>query len=217
MTTDQYVPDPERDTAELIDAFCRRLGESVLDANLLSTDLPGIARRAAELEAAHGDLVVDDPARHNLRMSLVLVAAHELLKGRLGADESVRVLRAAFTEPLAPMVRDATLAMLDNAPDPFAAMVAMSKDRELHAFGAGFAFQRPVDDETEYLLDVRGCFYHDVLERNSATELTPILCAFDANWIDAIEPDRHGFRFDRQTTIGLGGGHCPFRFRRTGT
>ncbi|MFF5259484.1 L-2-amino-thiazoline-4-carboxylic acid hydrolase [Actinomadura viridis] len=85
----------------------------------------------------------------------------------------------------------------------------VSKSREEHAFGEGFTFRRPVDDDRRYFLDVHRCFYHDVLVANSAPELTPVLCAFDGNWIEAI-------RFERTTTIGLGGTHCPFHFTRTG-
>ncbi|WP_433734573.1 L-2-amino-thiazoline-4-carboxylic acid hydrolase [Nocardia sp. CA-129566] len=47
------------------------------------------------------------------------------------------------------------------------------------------------------------------------TELTTEMCEFDANWIDVIDPRAHGFRFQRTTTIGLGGSHCPFHFDRT--
>jgi hypothetical protein len=43
------------------------------------------------------------------------------------------------------------------------------------------------------------------------------MCAFDKAWIEAIDPVRHGFRFDRATTIGHGGGRCPFHFTRTST
>jgi hypothetical protein len=41
------------------------------------------------------------------------------------------------------------------------------------------------------------------------------MCAFDKAWIEAIDPARQGFRFDRATTIGYGGSYCPFRFTRT--
>src|SRR5262249_3076329 len=108
-----------------------------------------------------------------------------------------------------------TLAMLDAASDPFSAMVEVSKAQEEHAYGRTFTFERPVDDGREYLLEIHRCFYHDVLVANSAAELTPALCAFDTNWIEAIDPDRHGFRFERPTTIGLGGAYCPFHFIRT--
>lgn len=105
--------------------------------------------------------------------------------------------------------------MLDAAPDPFAAMVAVSKARERQAFGAGFTFVRPVDDDRTYHVDVVRCFYHDVLVAHSVAELTPVMCEFDANWIGAIDPAKHGFGFERATTIGRGGSHCPFHFDRT--
>jgi hypothetical protein len=57
--------------------------------------------------------------------------------------------------------------------------------------------------------------YHDVLRANGSERLTPVFCAFDANWIDAIDPERDEFEFERPTTIGTGGPSCPFRFRRT--
>jgi hypothetical protein len=43
----------------------------------------------------------------------------------------------------------------------------------------------------------------------------PGVLAFDKAWIEAIDPARHGFRFDRVTTIGRDGSHCPFHFSRT--
>ncbi|MCG5213116.1 L-2-amino-thiazoline-4-carboxylic acid hydrolase [Streptosporangium sp. KLBMP 9127] len=32
--------------------------------------------------------------------------------------------------------------------------------------------------------------------------------------VQAAKQARHGFRFDRRTTIGTGGTHCPFHFSR---
>ncbi|MES4907153.1 MULTISPECIES: L-2-amino-thiazoline-4-carboxylic acid hydrolase [unclassified Streptomyces] len=76
-------------------------------------------------------------------------------------------------------------------------------------------FQRPADDDQRYLVDIHRCFCHHVFTANSAAELTPVMCAFGGNWIEAIDPERHGFRFDRATTIGQGGTTCPFHFTRT--
>lgn len=104
--------------------------------------------------------------------------------------------------------------MLDAAPDPFTAIVASSRVRERDAFGAAFDFDHVADDDARYLLDVRRCFFHDVLTASGVPELTTVMCEFDRNWIDAIDPERHGIAFTRDTTIGLGGTHCPFHFRR---
>ncbi|MEV0624344.1 L-2-amino-thiazoline-4-carboxylic acid hydrolase [Nonomuraea wenchangensis] len=215
MSTDQfglaggdYVPDPDHDTTLLLDAFYGRLATT--DANLTTA----MRARQDELEAANQSRIVDEPARHNLRLTLALVAAYEVLRPRLGRQQAIATVQAAFIEPLGDAMKQGTRAMLDQAPDPFRAMVETSKSREEHAFGKGFAFERPVDDDERYHLDVRRCFYHDVLVANGAPELTPAMCAFDANWIEAIEPRRHGFRFERHTTIGTGGTHCPFHFDR---
>ncbi|MGI8331261.1 L-2-amino-thiazoline-4-carboxylic acid hydrolase [Actinomadura scrupuli] len=217
LTDDEYVPDPQRDTAALVDAFFEHIA-ATLREHALSYDLVAAMRaRHEELEQAGAHRIVDEPARHNLRLTLALVAAYRLLLPRLGRAPALAAVRAALVEPLGDIVRAGTRAVLDAAPDPFRAMVEISKAREEHAFGAGFTFRRPVDDEQRYHVDVHRCFYHEVLAAHSAAELTPAMCAFDANWIEAIEPGEHGFRFDRVTTIGLGGTHCPFHFTRTGT
>jgi L-2-amino-thiazoline-4-carboxylic acid hydrolase len=210
MTTDHYVPDPDADTAALIDGFFDHLASHGITDEVLAT----VRVRHEDLVAANQHLVVDEPARHNLRVTLVLVAAYESLHPTLGRPESIRLIEAAVVEPLAPFVREATRAMLDSVPDPYDAMVELAKSRETEAFGAGFEFRHPVDDGNSFHADVHRCHYHDVLVANGAPELTPALCAFDRNWIDAIDPARHGFRFDRETTIGTGGTHCPFHFSR---
>ncbi|MBP2193448.1 L-2-amino-thiazoline-4-carboxylic acid hydrolase [Nocardia goodfellowii] len=213
LAEDDYTPDPDNDSRAVIDGFFDHLAADL-------PDLPGgfvaeMRSGLTELEAANADRVVDEPARYNLRMTLALVVAYRALRPRLGRDEAIARVRAAFVEPLGDIVRDSTLAMLDSAEDPFAAMVAVSKVREEQAFGAGFTLARPIDDEHRYHVDIVRCFYHDVLRAHSAPELTPVMCEFDANWIGAIDPPTHRFRFDRATTIGLGGSHCPFYFERT--
>ncbi|MFD9902953.1 L-2-amino-thiazoline-4-carboxylic acid hydrolase [Streptomyces sp. NPDC059063] len=214
MTTDHYVPDPEADTAAVIDGFFGHIAATLRelpDSGLLAA----MRARHEELTAANRHLVVDEAALYNLRMTLALVAAYEFLMPSLGRRDALDLVRTAFVEPLSEAVRQGTRAMLDSSPDPYRAMVDLAKSREQHAFGAGFAFRHPVDDDSRFFADVHRCFYHQVLVANSAPELTPVMCAFDANWIEAIDPHEHGFRFERVTTIGLGGTHCPFHFLRT--
>ncbi|UBU08643.1 L-2-amino-thiazoline-4-carboxylic acid hydrolase [Nonomuraea gerenzanensis] len=211
-----YVPDPDRDTTLLLDAFYDHLAATLPEHGLPARLTTSMRARQRELEAANQSMVVDEPARHNLRLTLALAAAHALLRPELGEQTATAVVGAAFLEPLAATMKEGTRAMLDHAPDPFRAMVELSKSREEHAFGTGFVFARPVDDDERYHLDVHRCFYHDVLVAGGAPELTPVMCAFDGNWIEAIEPGRHGFRFERPTTIGTGGTTCPFHFSRTG-
>ena len=210
MTTDHYVPDPEAETTALIDAFFEHLRAKGVSGESLAA----IRSRHAALVAANQHLVVDEPARHNLRLTLVAAAAYESLRPGHGRAEAIALVEAAIVEPLAPFVQQATRAMLDDAADPYLTIVDLAKSRESESFGAGFEFRHTVDDGERFHQDVHRCHYHDVLVANGVPELTPALCAFDRNWIDAIDPARHGFRFDRETTIGTGGTHCPFHFSR---
>jgi hypothetical protein len=206
-----YVPDPEADTSAVIEGFYQHLADSL---GLPDSVLTAMDAAHERLLATNSHLIVDEPARHNLRMTLALVAAYELLTPEIGRDAAQAAIHKAFVEPLAYVVRQATTALLDHAPDPFRAMVELSRAREGEAFGAGFVFEHPADDDSRFFADVQRCHYHDTLVANGAPELTPVMCAFDANWIEAIDPARHGFRFERTTTIGLGGTHCPFHFFR---
>jgi hypothetical protein len=240
-----YRPDPDRDSAALVEMFLDRLGRE-----LAALGVPAGARheigerireRRAQLRPDDADLP-DQPARHNRRYTVAMLAAYEVLSavgparpdasgvpgvpgvpGRPGVrgvpgvptgPALLGLLRVAFVEPLATAVTDGTRAMLDAAADPFAAMVAVARAREHDDFGAEFVFEHPADDENRFFADVRRCGYHDFFVRHGAPELTPVLCAFDANWIRAIDPDRHGFTFTRETTIGYGAARCPFHFQR---
>ncbi|MFD6159755.1 L-2-amino-thiazoline-4-carboxylic acid hydrolase [Nocardia sp. NPDC060256] len=214
LAGDDYVPDVAGDSAAIVEAFFDHLAGSLRDADLPDELFAAMRASLVELCAAEEWRCVDEPARYNLQMTLALVVAYRALRPRLGGEVTIAALRSAFVEPLGEPVQAGTRAMLDAADDPFAALVAVSKTREKYAFGAGFDFARTVDDEESYHLDIVRCFYHDVLVAHSASELTPVMCEFDANWIGAIDPAKHGFRFERATTIGLGGTHCPFHWDR---
>jgi hypothetical protein len=210
--------DPDGDSRMIVELFFDRL-----DHDLAAAGTPDATRQAlgADLRARYAALVdaatdlPDDAARYNLRYVAAVVAAHRALPADRPADELIAWLTAAFVEPLAETVTAGARAMLDAAPDPFAAMVAVARAREDADFGAEFRFSHPHDDDRRFHADVHRCGYHERLVALGAPELTPVLCAFDTSWIRAIDPERDGFAFTRSTTIGLGGTHCPFHFERT--
>lgn len=208
-----YVPDPEAATQAVVEGFFEHLTAAL---RLTHEDVAAMRVRLEQLMTFNAARIIDEPARHNLRMTLAVLAGYEAIAPAVGPGPAIDAVRAAFTEPLAEVVAAGTKAMLDEAEDPFRAMVEIARSRESQAFGAGFVFEHPADDDTRFYADVHRCYYHDVLVANGAPRLTPVLCAFDANWIGAIDPGRHGFEFERATTIGHGGSHCPFHFTRTG-
>lgn len=211
--SDTYRPDPAAEVAMLLEAFFAALADSYPDKPELVERL----RRGRErLVADQQDRVTDEPSRHNLAITLAVLAAYQELAPGSEEAELTAALERAFVEPMERFVRTATRSMLDAAADPFTTMVALTRDREQHAFGEGFVFTHPEDDPDRYTAQVERCFYHEVLKANGAERLTPIFCAFDSNWIEAIDPSRDGFEFDGPTTIGTGGPNYPFRFRRVG-
>lgn len=206
-----YRPDPAQETRLTIESF--------LDAlTTAEPDDPGLGQRVRDrhrdLINGHEGQLVDEQSWMNLKMVLALLAAYQDLKESHPDEILLPRLREAFVEPLRPFVARATASTLDEADDAFSAMVAITREREETFFGQSFLFEHPVDDENQYIAEVRRCQYHDVLVAHDAAQLTPILCAFDASWIDVIDPSRHGFTFERPSTIGTGGKTCPFTFRR---
>jgi L-2-amino-thiazoline-4-carboxylic acid hydrolase len=207
----RYRPDPARETRQAIDSFVKALvaaepGEHDLEAR--------VRRRHRDLINAQQACLPDEQAWAHLKMALVLLAAYQELQQHYRDEILLPRLREAFVEPLRPYVARATSSSLQAAADPFSAMVAISRERERTFFGKSFVFGHPADDDRQYIAEVRRCFYHDVLAANDAARLTPVLCAFDATWIDEIDPSRHGFIFERPATIGTGGATCPFTFTR---
>lgn len=159
-------------------------------------------RHRALVRAA--DWLIESPldATHVTTTALV-VAAAQVLEAELG-PEARGLIDDTFNAPLREHVLAATATMLDEATDPFAALVAVSKDKEQSFFGPSFGFQRRLDDDLSYVLDAPSCLYHRMLVASGRPDLQEVLCRFDHNWIDAIVPERHQVRLSRPTTFATG-------------
>ncbi|GIJ45561.1 hypothetical protein Val02_24470 [Virgisporangium aliadipatigenens] len=198
--------DPDASSVAIVDAFL---------AHLDTPHVEEIRARQAALLAASGELP-DPPARYNRRYTTAVLAAWEVLSPRFGParhQDLLDLLREAFTAPFREWTARSTREFLDGADDPFAAMAALAKKRETTDFGVEFTFDR--DEGPAHLhQDVRRCGYLEYLRGRGAAHLTPVLCAFDTAWLEAVDPARHGFVATRATTLAEGGPTCPFHFRR---
>ena len=161
--------------------------------------------------------MLDDQALYHLKSGAIVLAAYRVLQPAMPRDELLELLRDALVGPLRDTIRQSTAGWLDQAPDSYAALVGVAKARERDFFGRAFTFERPRDDDQGYFLDITRCLWHSFFAAEGTPELTTVFCAFDANWIDAIDVDRHGVRFSRPTTLGHGGPLCPFHFYRVAT
>lgn len=167
-----------------------------------------------DLQTLHAHWVVDEPSRYHLRLTALVLAAYRVLRVDRSRDDALAIVREAFITPLRRMVREGTAAALDHAPDPFAQIADISKERERSFYGQAFVFERPQDDAHVYQLDITGCFYHRFFGANGAPEIVPIFCDWDTNWMEAVVPTQHGVRTERPTTLGYGGDRCRFQFFR---
>jgi hypothetical protein len=69
-------------------------------------------------------------------------------------------------------------------------------------------FSRPEPGVFE--MNVRRCFFRDFFSRHDATLVTTVMCAFDVNWMQAIDPAVSGLRAERTSLLSLGDDHCRF-------
>jgi hypothetical protein len=59
------------------------------------------------------------------------------------------------------------------------------------------------------------CFFHDFFARHGDALLTTVVCAWDANWMRAVDPAVSGLRAERTSLMSLGDDACRFRVVRT--
>jgi hypothetical protein len=162
---------------------------------------PRIRAAIAARQPAVAHLIRSPLDRGNVGFAVLAVAAHDVLAAALDPDQALRLVDACLNEPLRACVLESTRQLLDASPDPFAALVAASREREASFFGPSFQFEHPVDDGYGYVLHVRRCLFHETLRACGRPELQPVLCRFDLNWIDALDPQRHHTRFVRPSTF----------------
>lgn len=163
-----------------------------------------IRARLATLDGDLQHLVRTPMDAANVRVTALAAAAFDVLELACGAGEAAVIVEDCLNQPLRAQILAGTAAMLDYAEDPFTALVDASKDREETYFGPSFTFRRPVDDHDTYVLDITRCPFHEALRAAGRTELQPVLCRFDLNWADAIDPARHHLRFVRPVTFATG-------------
>jgi hypothetical protein len=209
-----YLPDPASEADWAINAFLGALGAEPATAPLLERLRGRLDADFVRYEAKYCAWLPDEAARHALRQGIAVLTAYHTYQSTLARPALLLILQRCFVEPLRQTIRDATAHMLDQAEDPFTAIVAVAKLRQHRVFGRAFQFENPRDDQRACYLDVLRCLWHAFFAAEGCPELTAILCAFDHNWIGAIAPERHGVRFERALTLGTGGMLCPFHFFR---
>ena len=220
MTADAVVPALRR-------GFAVRLFEAgFLRAMFRSLGLPRARRRVLRREIIEGARTawaeVGVPAadaralEHRWSACLVLGAERALAAAQVERQTRRRALEAGLVEPGRGAIRWFTRRLLDRSADPFAAIVDYSEQQVPPRYGASFRFRTHDRTAQRFEQRIDRCHFHDVLSDAGAPELTSLFCAYDSNWIDALDPEGDGLRFERPATLAAGDDACRFVFVREG-
>ena len=90
---------------------------------------------------------------------------------------------------------------------------ACRKMEPLYGAGWDMTFERPEPEVFE--MTVWRCLFRDLFARHDATLVTTVMCAFDVNWIQAIDPAVSGLRAERTSLLSLGDQQCWFAVLET--
>jgi hypothetical protein len=174
-----------------------------------------IERDADILAKENNAMVVDKASRTHLGMTALVLASYRVLMSRIGDSEKVvNILENTFKAVGQRWIKLYITLMLLLSRDPFKKMIQMSKKRVINNYGKTFEFEYSGDGLNDFTIATKKCFYKDFFDSYGIPVLTRVFCSGDENWFNEIKPDKHGFRFERPTTLGYGGSECPFTFTR---
>ncbi|WP_339986631.1 L-2-amino-thiazoline-4-carboxylic acid hydrolase [Gymnodinialimonas ulvae] len=150
----------------------------------------------------------------NRYLASSLLALAEVLEREHGLDRdaAVTLARAAFLANGRGLMRAATLIWLRLTPDPFAALLKLGPGpRMARLWGRGMEAEE-VHAPGQITLRVTGCAFAAYFWNAGRSDLTPILCAYDAQWFAWINGAQQGLRARRDGTLAEGLGACTFLF-----
>jgi hypothetical protein len=177
--------------------------------------IKAVRARAEELIDADQDMVVDEPSKGALAISAGARASFEQLLPLFDGDERrtilllQHVMGTVLKRPYQLMFQ--TLSRREEPLDKIDK--ACRKMEPLYGDGWDMTFERPEPQVFE--MKVRRCFFRDFFARHDATLVTTVMCAFDVNWMQAIDPAVSGLRAKRTSLLSLGDHECRFAVLET--
>lgn len=177
--------------------------------------LARIRARTRELQQADADMPVDGPSKGMLALTSAVLAAYETLLPLFGDDERRTIL---FLQHVVGAVArrpfEIAFEALGRRDDPLGAIErACRREAPFHGAYFDIAYERQGADTFE--MRAERCFFLDHFTRHGLPRLTTVLCAWDANWMRAVDPAVSGLRAERTSLMSLGGDACRFRVVRT--
>jgi hypothetical protein len=173
--------------------------------------LAAIGTRAEELTEADQDLPVDGQSQGMLALTSTVLAAYETLLPIFDGDQRRTIL---FLQHVVGAVArrpfEVAFEALSKREHPLDAIEkACRMEGPLYGSYYDIAFDRP--DAGTFEMRVQRCFFRDHFTRRDNPLLTTVMCAWDANWMRAVDPAVSGLRAERTSLMSMGDDACRFR------
>lgn len=177
--------------------------------------LGAIKARAEEIAEEDKDLAVDGRSEGSLAICAVVLASYEALLPLFDGDERRTILY--LQHAMGPVLRrpyDLMFSTLNERKDPLDKIEkACRATVGVYPAYFEFDFQRP--DPGLFEMKIRRCFFRDFFDRHDARLVTTVMCAFDVNFMKAIDSSVSGLRAERTSLLSLGDDECRFAVLET--
>jgi hypothetical protein len=176
--------------------------------------LDGIDARAEEIAAADHDLITDASSEGALAIGATVLAAYETLLPVLGDERrTILYLQHALGSSLR-RTYELTFQFLSERRRPLDKIEKVCEQTSaLYGSGWDMELTRPTPELFE--MKVHRCFWAGFFARHQVPLVTTVMCAWDTNWMRAIDPAVTGLRAERTSLLSLGDGECRFAVLET--
>lgn len=193
--------------------FVSRLVKNAGKMGIDSLDCESITLLAEQIFEENVSYIVDAQSQsHYLMTSYVLAAYRQLCSLGISKVQSMDLLERCFKSVGAFWIKWLVRIGLFLHRDKLKFFTKSIASRSDRAYGKSFQIIHENHAEGGFVAKVKRCGYHDFFLRNNAEELTRVLCRWDNNWSDEIQPEKHHIRFVRPVTIAQGEKECRFEF-----
>lgn len=198
--------------------FIAGLKSEMNDSLEVDTDsiIASIKKGAKEIEDANTSSIVDAPSHGHVELCSSVISAYNILLPILGDKEKTLefISKAIMTGVNNVSMRTSlslVLSSCKNNPDRLKDIFSWLMTQ----YGVTFNWTAPhkeTEEEDSFSIEIDRCFYYNFFSSQNVAFLTPILCQLDSIWFEMVDPQKHGFTFDksRYQTQGYGAPKCVF-------
>jgi hypothetical protein len=177
--------------------------------------IAAIKARAEAIADADQDMIVDEPSKGALAIGATVLAAFETLLPLFDGDEHRTILY--LQHALGPSLRrpyELSFEFLSEREDPLDKIDKVC--RKMPAiYGSGWDMTMERPEPGLFEMKVGRCFWRDFFARHDSQLVTTVMCAWDTNWMRAIDPAVSGLRAERTSLLSLGDDECRFAVLET--